>query len=124
MAKIAKTKRESSTGSPDITDLSGFTLPAPLSPKSNVPVRSIESSVGSFPPAVGDADLASPCRRGAMAIFDVSPTKIGSCSLSLDESMSTCDSLKIPEFQLTDCGEVSAISLERKTGNSLHILDG
>jgi len=43
-------------------------------------------------------------------------------SISLDESMSTCDSMKSPEFEYIDNADSSAVSsLERRTSNNLHI---
>lgn len=43
-------------------------------------------------------------------------------SMSLDESMSTCDSMKSPEFEYIDNVDSTAVaSLERRASKSLHI---
>ena len=45
-------------------------------------------------------------------------------SISSDESMSTCDSMKSPEFEYIDNAESAAVSsLERRTSYNLHITE-
>ncbi|KAG0498226.1 hypothetical protein HPP92_002917 [Vanilla planifolia] len=45
-------------------------------------------------------------------------------SISIDETMSTCDSLKSPEFEYIDHGDSSMVaSLERQATHNLHISD-
>ncbi|PIN17061.1 G2/Mitotic-specific cyclin A [Handroanthus impetiginosus] len=51
-----------------------------------------------------------------------SPDKSDSCSVSMDESMSTCDSLKSPDVEYMDNNEIAAVdSIERKASNLLCI---
>ncbi|XP_039003176.1 cyclin-A1-1-like [Hibiscus syriacus] len=58
-------------------------------------------------------------------IMEFSPSKSeGSSSVSMDETMSTCDSFKSPEVEYMDNRDVSAIgSIERKTFSNLYISD-
>ncbi|XP_022991147.1 cyclin-A1-1-like [Cucurbita maxima] len=52
----------------------------------------------------------------------VSPTKSDGASVSMDETMSTCDSFKSPDVEYVDNNDVPAIdSVERKTKSSLCI---
>uniref|UniRef100_A0A2N9FDV3 B-like cyclin n=1 Tax=Fagus sylvatica TaxID=28930 RepID=A0A2N9FDV3_FAGSY len=79
--------------------------------------------------------FTAPCSMGAVLTapnsiihaprgMDVSPSRSVSGSISLDESMSTCDSLKSPEFEYIDNDDTSAVtSIERKTSNTLYIPD-
>ncbi|KAL3641240.1 Cyclin-A1-1 [Castilleja foliolosa] len=54
------------------------------------------------------------------AVF--SPDKSDSFSVSMDESMSTCDSLKSPDVEYMDSTEIAAIdSIQRKASNMLYI---
>ncbi|KAG6624403.1 hypothetical protein CIPAW_16G024700 [Carya illinoinensis] len=56
--------------------------------------------------------------------MDISPSTSASGCISLDESMSTCESLRSPEFECIDNEDASAVRLiERKTSNSLFISD-
>ncbi|KAG6626221.1 hypothetical protein CIPAW_15G033600 [Carya illinoinensis] len=56
--------------------------------------------------------------------MDVSPSKSDGLSVSLDESMSTCDSFKSPEVEYVDNNDVPAVdSIERKTFGNLYISD-
>nr|BAE06271.1 cyclin A [Scutellaria baicalensis] len=56
--------------------------------------------------------------------MDVSPDKSDSLSVSMDESMSTCDSLKSPDVEHVDYIDVAAVdSIERKASNMLCISD-
>ncbi|PIA37583.1 hypothetical protein AQUCO_03000268v1 [Aquilegia coerulea] len=60
--------------------------------------------------------LLGPCS------MDISPSRSGGGSVSLDETMSTCDSLKSPDVEYIDNAEASAVaSIERKASNSFHI---
>ena len=56
--------------------------------------------------------------------MDVSPSRAVSGSISLDESMSTCDSLRSPVIEYIDKEDTYAVtSIERKTSNSFYISD-
>lgn len=56
--------------------------------------------------------------------MDISPGPSDGHSLSMDESMSSCDSLKSPEIEYLDGNDVAAlVSIERKTSTNLHISD-
>lgn len=54
----------------------------------------------------------------------VSPSKSDGLSVSMDESMSTCDSLNSPDVEYIDSNDIAAIeSIERKTSSKLNISD-
>ncbi|KAL8146184.1 hypothetical protein AgCh_004068 [Apium graveolens] len=56
--------------------------------------------------------------------MDLSLDQSDNLSVSMDESVSTCDSLKSPEVEYIDKSNVADIdSIERKTCNKLHISD-
>lgn len=56
--------------------------------------------------------------------MDLSQDQSDNLSVSMDESVSTCDSLKSPEVEYIDKSNVADIdSIERKTCNKLHISD-
>ncbi|KAI9113211.1 hypothetical protein K1719_015736 [Acacia pycnantha] len=58
------------------------------------------------------------------SIMDVSPSKSDGMSVSMDETMSTCDSFNSPEVEYMDNNDVSAVdSIGRKTLNILNISD-
>ncbi|KAF3974247.1 hypothetical protein ACB098_12G118300 [Castanea mollissima] len=135
VAKIAKTKKEFSA-STENTGFPGKIKPESLSVKSSVLVPTKDRS---FPrsdqPMATVAALPAPCCMDAVLTasnsiihaprgMDVSPSRSVSGSISLDESMSTCDSLKSPVFEYLDNEDTYAVtSIERKTSNSLYISD-
>ncbi|XP_020246640.1 cyclin-A1-1 isoform X2 [Asparagus officinalis] len=51
----------------------------------------------------------------------MSPTRSRNSSISSDESMSTCESMKSPEFEYIDNADSAVASLERRAINNLHI---
>ncbi|KAK9080109.1 hypothetical protein SSX86_001784 [Deinandra increscens subsp. villosa] len=54
----------------------------------------------------------------------VSPSKSDGLSVSMDETMSTCDSLNSPDVEYIDSNDIAAIeSIERKTSSKLNISD-
>ncbi|KAK8708371.1 hypothetical protein V6N13_059413 [Hibiscus sabdariffa] len=54
--------------------------------------------------------------------MDISPCRSLGATVSLDETMSTCDSLERPKFEYLDNEDVSAIkSIEMKANNNLYI---
>jgi cyclin A len=78
-------------------------------------VISISTRDESVPPV---AAVSVPCSN------DVSPSKSDDLSISLDESMSTCDSFKSPEVEYIDNNEIIAIdSINKKTLSNLYISD-
>ncbi|KAJ6997921.1 cyclin-A1-1 [Populus alba x Populus x berolinensis] len=110
--KIAKVKK-----GPPASNSS--TLPASLNAKSSAvgvcKVISISARDESVPPV---AVVSVPCS------IDVSPSKSDDLSISLDESMSTCDSFKSPEVEYIDNNEIIAIdSINKKTLSNLYISD-
>lgn len=129
-AKIAK-KKESSAHSHD-KGLSGNTLPASLSVKIGVIAKDAFSTRSDHPiiraipapssnisslPASGSAIMVPRCKN-------ISLSTSVSGSVSLDETISICDSLKSPEFVYIDKEDSSAVkSIERRTCSSLNISD-
>ncbi|PON50366.1 Cyclin [Trema orientale] len=115
--KIAKVKK----GPPACTrnvGSSGNKLPTLPNVK---PSLSVPSKVTSLPrsneavPSI--AAVPAPCS------MDMSPSK-SDFSVSLDETMSTCDSFKSPEVEYVDNNDIPAVdSLNRKTFSSLYISD-
>ncbi|XP_024976951.1 cyclin-A1-4-like [Cynara cardunculus var. scolymus] len=56
--------------------------------------------------------------------MDVSPSKSDGLSVSMDETMSTCDSLNSPDVEYIDNNDIAAIdSIERRTCSKLNISD-
>ncbi|KAF5806295.1 putative cyclin [Helianthus annuus] len=56
--------------------------------------------------------------------MEVSPVKSDGLSVSMDETMSTCDSLNSPDVEYIDSNDIAAIeSIERKTSSKLNISD-
>ena len=56
--------------------------------------------------------------------MEMSPSKSDDVSVSLDETMSTCDSFKSPEVEYIDNNDVPVVSsLTRKTFSNLYISD-
>lgn len=135
MPCVAKTKKKVSACS-DNTGFLEKTLPSSLGLKSSVFVlsedkcfprsdQSVASVAADSAPRGVEASLCALNRiirapRG----MDISPSSSASGCISLDESMSTCESLKSPEFEYIDNEDASAVRLiERKTSNSLFISD-
>ena len=66
--------------------------------------------------------LPSPSSLHTPKSMKISPCRSLCASVSLDETMSTCDSLKGPEFEYVENEEVSAVkSIERKATTNLYI---
>ncbi|XWS25097.1 hypothetical protein CRYUN_Cryun27aG0041800 [Craigia yunnanensis] len=71
-----------------------------------------------FPPPSISSIPPPPCS------MEFSPSKSEDVSVSMDETMSTCDSFKSPEVEYMDNHDVTAIdSIERKTCSDLYISD-
>ncbi|KAK9945865.1 hypothetical protein M0R45_011359 [Rubus argutus] len=127
-SKIAKVKK----GSPASTSnkgISGSNLSASFGVKSTAvvlpKVTSIQTSDEVFPKFTavqrseeGSVAIPVPCN------MDDSPSKSDGDSVSMDETMSTCDSFKSPEVEYIDNNDGQAIdSIDRKTFSHLHISD-
>ncbi|XP_040997325.1 cyclin-A1-1-like [Juglans microcarpa x Juglans regia] len=118
-SKIAKAKKgpPANTGS---TGLPRTNFPASLNLKSTAVVPC--SKVTSF--SRSDGTVPNSVAIPAQFSMDVSPSKSDGLSVSLDESMSTCDSFKSPEVEYMDNSDVPAVdSIERKTFGNLYISD-
>ncbi|PRQ26608.1 putative cyclin [Rosa chinensis] len=133
--KVVKTKKETSTFISN-HGLSGNVFLASLSSKSSILVPFSDTSISGTVESIETiATNHSPNSRGtvfpapssiihALRSKDVSPSRSVSGSVSLDESMSTSNSLKSPEFEYIDNEDISEVkSIEKKTINSLHITD-
>ncbi|KAF3447023.1 hypothetical protein FNV43_RR12203 [Rhamnella rubrinervis] len=135
IAKTSEIKKEISIRTPN-TGLSRCALSASTSLKSTVFVSSSNaSSSGTLQPTAEAAAFPSPRSKDTVhttqndivhepRCMGASPCISVSGSVSLNESMSTCDSLRSPEFEYIDSVEVSGVkSIERKTSKSLYISD-
>lgn len=113
-AKIDNAKKGTSTY---ITN-AGFTRSTlPQSSKSFAVVSHKDSSLPRC-----DVTLSRIIAPPAPCNIDVSPVQSDGLSVSMDESMSTCDSLNSPEVEYIDNSDVAAVdSIERKASNKLHI---
>ncbi|KAG5525099.1 hypothetical protein RHGRI_031694 [Rhododendron griersonianum] len=113
--KTANAKKISST----CISNAGFprsTLPAPLNVKPSVAVSSKSSPFINYNDFSRIPSPAAPCS------MDISSPHSHESSVSMDESMSTCDSLKSPEFEYVDNIEMTAVdSIERRTSTKLYI---
>lgn len=93
----------------------------PTLPCSNVkPSVVVSSKNTAF--SKSNAVLSSISVAPAPCTMNVSPDQSVSLSISIDESMSTCDSLNSPEVEYIDNNEITAVdSIERNTSNKLCI---
>lgn len=117
-SKLAK-KKETSTCTQD----HGLSRPTTLSPESCADVSCMDTiwtrDDQPTPKVLGLLSPSSMCTPGSM---DISPDRSLSGSVSLDETMSTCDSLKSPEFEYVENEDVSAVKwIERKANYNLYI---
>ncbi|KAK4429624.1 Cyclin-A1-1 [Sesamum alatum] len=116
-AKIVSIKKGSSTSTN--ASFSGATLPPTSSVKQSMVVPSRATSHPKSD-VVFSKTTAAPVSHS----IDESPDKSDSFSVSMDESMSTCDSLKSPDVEYMDNNEIAAVdSIERKASNMLCISD-
>ncbi|XWS23694.1 hypothetical protein CRYUN_Cryun28dG0036900 [Craigia yunnanensis] len=120
-SKVAK-KKETSTCTQD-NGLCKNTLPTPLSLESFDGVSCMDTiwmRVDHPTPKV--FGLPSPSSMHMRRSMTVSPCGSLCGSVSVDETMSTCDSLKSPEFEYVENEDVSAVmSIERKANKNLYI---
>ncbi|GAV71922.1 Cyclin_N domain-containing protein/Cyclin_C domain-containing protein, partial [Cephalotus follicularis] len=122
--KITK-KKDSCTRSHE-KGLSGSTLPASLSVTSGVHVPFKDAFSPGDDRTAGVAALPSESSVDAILIaprsMDISPSSSVGGSVSLDQSMSTCNSLQSPEFEYVDNEDASVVTyIGRETNNSLYI---
>ena len=117
--KSAKAKKAPSA-SAGSTAFSRTNFPASLNVKSSVLVPC--SKVTSFPRS--NETAPSTAAVPASCSMDVSPSKSDGLSVSLDETMSTCESYKSPEVEYIDNNDLPAVdSINRKTLSNLYISD-
>ncbi|KAI4337848.1 hypothetical protein L6164_016217 [Bauhinia variegata] len=120
--KIAKTKKGSTAYTND-SAFSGNKLPGLSNVKSSAAAL---PKVASFPQRSEAAPTVATVTVPVLvsSSMDVSPSKSDTMSVSMDESMSTCDSFKSPEVEYVDNSDISAVdSIDRKTFSSLNISD-
>lgn len=111
------TKKGSSASSN--ASLSGAFLPPLTSAKQNMAAVGRSTSVSK-----SDVVLHKTIPVPVLCRMDVSPVKSDAYSVSMDESMSTCDSLKSPDVEYVDNLDNSAVdSIERKASNMLCITE-
>lgn len=104
-AKIENTKKENSTNTVKAKQ-------SAVVPKKNPALPNCDETLSRISIPSG------PCS------MDISLDQSDNLSVSMDESVSTCDSLKSPEVEYIDKSNVADIdSIERKTCNKLHISD-
>ncbi|PSS19901.1 Cyclin-A1-1 like [Actinidia chinensis var. chinensis] len=113
--KIANAKKTSFTAINN-AGFSRSTLPPPLNVKPSVVIPNKSTSF-----LKGD-DFSRIIAAPAPCSMDISPPQSGGSSVSMDETMSTCDSLKSPEVEYLDDNDIAAVdSIERKTSSKLYI---
>lgn len=115
--KIVSIKKGSSASTN--ASFSGAFLPATTSVKQSTVAVGRSTSLPK-------SDVAIPKTVAALVScsMDVSPDKSDSFSVSMDESMSTCDSLKSPDVEYVDNDDIAAVdSIERKASNMLCITE-
>lgn len=116
-AKIVSIKK----GAPSSIGIGGFSGPA-LPASSFVKPNIVASSKNVYPQR-SDATLPK-IAAPAPSSMDISPADSDGLSVSMDESMSTCDSLKSPDVEYLDSNEIAAVdSIEKKTSTKLCISD-
>ncbi|KAL6511998.1 Cyclin-A1-1 [Orobanche gracilis] len=102
---------------PSASSVSGATLLPSSSVKQNVVVA---AGATSFPKS--DSMFSKTAFAHISSSANFSPDKSDSFSVSMDESMSTCDSLKSPDIEYMDSNGTAAVdSIERKALNMLCI---
>ncbi|CAI0602096.1 unnamed protein product [Linum tenue] len=118
-AKIAKFKKgptpaSNNSNSHGNTALSGSFIPAVVKP-TEIEVKSARRS---------HEVVSSNVKLPASCETNVSPTKTDEASMSLDETMSTCDSFKSPDVEYLDNNDLHEIdSINKKALNKLYITD-
>ncbi|XVF39280.1 hypothetical protein PTKIN_Ptkin01aG0022000 [Pterospermum kingtungense] len=91
-----------------------------VKPSSVLPPKVVATSF----PRGNEVVLPPPPPPPAPCSMEFSPSISDGASVSMDETMSTCDSFKSPEVEYMDSREVTAIdSIERKSFSNLYISD-
>ncbi|TKY56116.1 Cyclin-A1-1 protein [Spatholobus suberectus] len=119
--KVAKTKKEA----PARTSITRSTICRNKLPelKTNSSTTVIPKA-NSLPQRKDAAPTVATVSMPVRISMDISPSKSDGRSVSLDESMSSCDSIKSPEVEYLDNRDVSAVdSIQRKTISNLNISD-
>lgn len=117
--KIAKVKK----GTQACTSGTGFSGSANLLTSLNVKSSTVVSCKATYLPR-REETVSSIIAIPAPSSMDMSPSKSDNASVSLDDSMSTCDSYKSPEVEYIDNNDVPAVdSINRKTFSNLYISD-
>lgn len=115
MTKVANAKKISSTCISNAS-FSRSTLPVAVNVKPSVAVSSKSS------PFIKYDDFPRIPAPDAPCGMDISSPHSDGSSVSMDETMSSCDSLKSPEFEYVDNTEIAAVdSIERRTSSKLYI---
>lgn len=114
--KVARTKKEapartsitkSTIGGNKLPELKTFNSSTVVIPK----VNSLPQRKDAVPPVLRNS-------------IDISPCKSDGMSVSMDETMSSCDSIKSPEVDYLDNGDVSVVdSIQIKAISNLKISD-
>ncbi|XVF36968.1 hypothetical protein REPUB_Repub19eG0104500 [Reevesia pubescens] len=114
ISKARKTQPASNVG------FSGHVLPSTnVRPNSVLPPKVVTSFQRG-----NEVVLPPPSIPPPLCSMEFSPSKSDGISVSMDETMSTCDSFKSPEVEYMDNHDVVAIdSIERKTFSNLYISD-
>ncbi|KAM7507776.1 hypothetical protein LguiA_018229 [Lonicera macranthoides] len=117
-SKIGNAKKGPPTGL-NKAGLSGSTLPASSFVK---PCSTVSSKSTTFSSSdVTLSRITAPPAPRSMST-GISPIQSDGLSVSMDESMSTCDSLKSPDVEYIDDNDMAAVdSIERKTCYKLYI---
>lgn len=128
MTKVAKTKKEPSCTSsisgnkkPTFSNVKSATV---VFPKAIATTSTSTSTSGSFSESVLPV-VSTTFNVPVSSAMDLSsPGKSDGMSVSMDETMSSCDSFKSPDIEYVDNSDVAGVdSIERKTYCSLNISD-
>ncbi|XP_043698812.1 cyclin-A1-4-like isoform X2 [Telopea speciosissima] len=125
----AATQASSATKTTKIKKVSSSHVKTTAFPRSSVPESSAMKSrtvvsCKDVSAQKSDGPVSSIAAPVAPSSMYISPSRSDGCSVSLDETMSTCDSLKSPDIEYLDTADVSAVaSIERRTCNNLYISD-
>lgn len=120
VTKMAKARKVSSTSS-SMAVIPGNGLPVFSSVKSSVVVPS-KSMPSRRTEEIAHVPVPAITTLPAQCSIAVSPSRSDEHSLSVDETMSTCESFKSPDVEYVDNNEVSALdSVDRKTFSNLCI---
>lgn len=109
------------------TSIYDTNLPALLTEKPNavaVAVAVAPSKVSSVRNKAASLKVSQTYVFQAPSKMDVSPSLSNGDSVSMEDSMSTCDSLKSPEVEYLDDSDVATLSsIHKKTSENLHTDD-